>query len=98
MIVNLKSLKNDLNLVLQLQNEFVFNSGQRRLHHKVFGLLEGDVLVDYLQSAKKINSPNYRKLLEQRNEKNRESRPGLQKKKIFFLSKQYTSQKYNVKI
>lgn len=50
----------------------------------VFWNAKGILFVDYLQTGKTINSDYYCNLLDQLDAKNREKRPGLQKKKIIF--------------
>lgn len=53
---------------------------QKILWHQYFGMQ----LIDYLEEVETINSENYCNLLKQPNEKIREKRPGLVKKKIIF--------------
>jgi len=47
----------------------------------VFWDVEGILFIDYLEKVKTITGEYYSNLLTRLNEKNREKRPGLQKKK-----------------
>jgi len=57
----------------------------KKVMASVFWDAKGILLVDYLQTGKTINTEYYCNLLHQLDAKIREKRPGLQKKKIFFI-------------
>jgi hypothetical protein len=50
----------------------------------VFWDAEGIMFIDYLEKGKTITGENYSHLLTRLDEKIREKRPGLQKKKVIF--------------
>lgn len=56
----------------------------RKVMALVFWDAKGILLIDYLEKGKTINSEYYCNLLDQLDEKIREKRPGLQKKKIIY--------------
>jgi histone-lysine N-methyltransferase SETMAR len=70
--------------VVQRQRRQGWFHQQKRSWHRCFWDAEGILFIDYLEKGKTITGEYYSNLLTRIDEKIREKRPGLQKKKIIF--------------